>query len=282
MKGRIIMIKILSIHVTPDCNTNPPCPFCYSKPSYDRRLPLEWFYDIPKAARDLGVEQIPVGGGEVTLYPKFLDKFTKLCRNNDIIVNLTTNGTNPIPEKIIKRLGCVSFSLDKYKFTKLDWIDNIKSNLLRSIDIANKNKDMYEKDTPMIGINYLLLDRASLYVLPKVIEIALFKWNVNNIYILQLKNYKVDYTSDDLRKVLYPLVALLGDRILVDDSIHLSLGKKEQCHFGGDFCSIDYNGNVKGCSFSSPIAKIDKPSELKDVILSKFPLESYNKCPYVK
>lgn len=292
-------IKVMAIHIAPDCNMNPHCPFCYmdkEKPSKS----LEWFYDMPLVAKQLGIQQIAIGGGEPTLFPEFLEKFTKLCRSYDIIPNLTTNGINKIPKTILENLGCVSFSFDKYKASRVEWLDKIVEStsfngdvtkldynkpcyhLLDAVDDCLQLKGMWEENNPKVGINYLMIDKQSVYMLSKVIKHFLIDNKVDTLYALQMKNHKIDYTREDLKKVLYPLSLLLGDRLCVDDSVLMSLGKLKQCHRGREFISIDYHGNVKPCSFSEPIAKIDKISDLIQVVKNNYPMQKCTKCEYIK
>ena len=273
------MIDILSIHVTDQCNMNPRCPFCYSI-NHKQRLPLKWFYGIPKVAKELGVKQIPIGGGEVTMYPPFLEKFTKLCRQYGIIPNLTTNGMNKIGINTLANLGCVSFSLDKYKLFTGRWSKSNDNNPLANLIYTSELRVTNERLSSLeIGLNYLVLDKKSLSMLPATLR--QFNYYVDNFYILQPKNVELDYTIEEVKLILYPMILVYDEKIFVDDSFQLALGKKEYCHGGNGFLSLSYDGGVRTCSFAEPIAYIKKPEELKDVINNlKFPLQY--KCKYVK
>lgn len=60
-----------------------------------RLMPVEWLYAIFKQAKELGVSEIiPSTMGEPLLYKHF-DKIINLCKEFDIKLNLTTNGTIP-------------------------------------------------------------------------------------------------------------------------------------------------------------------------------------------
>jgi len=263
--------KVLSLHCTNQCNLR--CRFCYI-PKNKRSKPLNWFLDIPSVARDIGIEQIAIGGGEVTLFPKFLTKLAKRCVENDIIPNLTTNGIKFDPSKIDTSLfGVISFSLDSYKMSHLSY-----HHLRRIISSIQKYPDRDHK--PKIGINYLLLNKRSLYQLPLVIRSL--DDIVDSWYILHLKYHPVDYKRKDLEGVLYLLSPFLRDKLLVDDSIQVILGKKEICNRGRDLVSIDPSGNVKPCSFDSSIGYLNDPRDLKDIVNMYYPMMfDDNRCPYI-
>lgn len=267
-------IKVMSVHVTPDCNLD--CEFCYARDK-DRRLSLDWFMDVPEIAKELGVEQIPIGGGEPTLYQDFLHRFTHRCRDKGILPNLTTNGSIQIKEEVLENIGCVSFSIDLSKIKRVQ-LRSILDNVNRAIMIRKTNMSEF----PRTGINFLLLNSYSLMNLPLMCKTLLIDNDVDYVYVLQPKNVETDISPDLLKKILYPISVLLGDRLLVDDSITLSLGIKDYCHYGDSFCSLYYDGSIRGCSFSEPIAYVNTPSDIIDVIKSKFPLEKRTICPYVK
>jgi len=263
------MITTLSLHITSKCNLN--CPFCY-RIKDNIHTPPNWLLDIPKIARDLGITQIPVGGGEPTFYPKFLDKFTKNCQNNDILPNLTSNGYNilSLSEQTLNRFGCISLSFDKYKIRQIGLTKYTYLIAKLRVKISTVTK---------LGINYLILDRDSLYYLPACINY--FNRRIDYFYILQLKNYPLDYSAKDLKRILYPLIALLGDRIFVDDSIQLFLNKKEYCSRGNELVTLYPDGSICPCSFSTPIAKIKTAQELREIINSYYPLNRTSVCPYL-
>ena len=262
------MPSVLSLHITPDCSLPKRCPFCYELAAkHSKAKPLQWFMDIPTIARDIGVEQAPLGGGEATLNPKQLLCLAAKFRDNDIIPNLTTNGMNRI--KCNNLFGIISFSFDKYKISKIGL-----RNLVKNIKYYKRTN----KETK-IGLNYLLLDKDSLYHLPKAI--GFFNDIIDNFYVLHLKNNPVDYSSNDIKYVLYPLAAIMKDRIFVDDSIQLLLKRKEYCHFGSEMMTIDFDGAIRGCSFAEPFGYLDKVSDLKD-LAAKYPLQRCYKCPYTK
>ncbi len=69
----------------------------FNKTGIRRRLmPKEWLEAIFKEAKELGVKEIiPSTMGEPLLYEHF-ETILKLCKTNDIKLNLTTNGSFPI------------------------------------------------------------------------------------------------------------------------------------------------------------------------------------------
>lgn len=90
-----------------DCNLN--CIMCEEHSQYSkfkeelftktgvkyRRMPSDWISEIFKEAKKLGVKEIiPSTMGEPLLY-KDIDMFFELAKQNNIKINLTTNGTFP-------------------------------------------------------------------------------------------------------------------------------------------------------------------------------------------
>jgi len=251
---------------------NPRCPFCYSLAAKNSK-PLK---------------QIPIGGGEVTQHTDYfyrgwlINELARKCREYDIIPNLTTNGISikNLSSLTLRYFGVISLSFDKYKISRIglrEFIDNI--NYLREIHYWPNKSISNISNIPKIGLNYLLLDRESLFMLPRVIKE--FYNLIDSFYILHLKYYPVDYSKEDLKKVLYPLSVFLGNRLYVDDSIQLKLGKKEYCHRGRELITLFPNGDVKACSFDKPIFRIKEPCELKEVVESYYPMKECNICPYL-
>jgi MoaA/NifB/PqqE/SkfB family radical SAM enzyme len=280
------MTKVLSIHAVDECCMSPRCSFCYMS-KITKTLPLDFFYTIPKVAKEIGIEQIAIGGGELLQpqYVEFLNKFTSICCDYNIIPNMTTNAMRVkevIPDKysipdFIENLGAISVSFDEYKVHTIG-LNNYVSNIMHLREMVDASKDT-EWANPKIGMNYLLMDKKHLSMLPQTINY--FKDYIDTFYILQIKNKKLEYTIEDLKKVLYPLTLLLKDRLCVDDSILLRLGKKEYCHYGQEMISLSYDGGVRGCSFNNPIGYVTKASDLKDIIASNYPLKKCTKCDYL-
>lgn len=263
------MIKVLSLHLTSKCNMNPRCPFCYSKPREDK--PLKWFLDVPKVAAELGVEQMPIGGGEVLSLDgkglRIVNKLLKECEEYSIIPNLTTNGLS-LPESVdYSKLGVISFSFDIYKVKRVT-LRKLVSNIKKAKSYGVK-----------VGLSYLLLDRESLY---RVVSAYLyFEHLIDYFYVLQLKYHRTEYSTKELKDILVPFSLLLNGRVLLDDSIHLRLGLKNRCSRGNEMIALFSDGSVSGCSFDKPISCIDKPSDLAEVVESYYPMKETLTCPFV-
>lgn len=84
--------NLLDVSITNRCNKC--CDFCYRKSTnVGQDIELEDYKLILDNAKDCGVQQIAIGGGEPTLHPQFCD-ILKLTRENGIIPNYSTNGEN--------------------------------------------------------------------------------------------------------------------------------------------------------------------------------------------
>ncbi len=78
------------IEITNKCNLN--CSFCPKTKRAGRTMSAEEFAAVANAVRDRGVNYYLHLMGEPTSHPEF-EKILKICRENKMAVNITTNGT---------------------------------------------------------------------------------------------------------------------------------------------------------------------------------------------
>ena len=188
--------KIVSTLYVPSCNFR--CPYCYN---CDLILHPENFPNISQREIDSFllkrkdfIDGICMSGGEPTLYPDLILYFKNL-KDNDFLIKLDTNGTNPkLLEKIIN-LSLVDYiamdiksSLDFNNYSKATGIKGkvILEKVKDSIELIMNSKIDYEFRTTVV---------PSLHSEEIIIEIAR--------YITRAKKYVLQNFSP-LEKTLNP------------------------------------------------------------------------------
>ena len=84
--------NLLDVSITSRCNRC--CDFCYRQSSWQGKdISFDDYKLIIEHAKDCGVQQIALGGGEPTLHPNFCE-ILKLTKENGIVPNYSTNGDN--------------------------------------------------------------------------------------------------------------------------------------------------------------------------------------------
>ena len=276
--------KVIAIHYGDKCNKNPRCKMCYTNEKCKgTQKDMKWFCNLVPHLKKL-TEQVSIGSyGEPLLYPEFVKSFSKKCKLNNLICNMTTNGL------LIQQVG-------KELFNNLDMVSiSFNNELIKtSKDIGKfwKNVKYLQSTDVRIGCN-LLINKDMFNSSPnsfKEIVDYLFKIGVNNVYALYPKNYKlgVDITR---HKAVYLYLTLKYDGkngkglFVVDDLTKEILEQgydnwKKPCHYSDGIVSISPSGEVFGCSFSNhPILKLNKP---KDILkLNKIKVKQRYKCPYL-
>ena len=104
--------ELLDLSITSYCERC--CDFCYrsANPS-GTHMPLRDIATIVKQAKDVGVLQIALGGGNPNQHPQFVDVL-RIIRENGIIPSFTSNGTgltNEVLEATKKYCGAMALSL---------------------------------------------------------------------------------------------------------------------------------------------------------------------------
>lgn len=260
-------IKCLSLHIDNTCNLN--CPFCYIDKSIHQGLTPSYLEKIPSVCKELGIEQIAIGGGEPFLFDN-LRSFIHICNENDIIANITTNG-NFIEIKnknFCVHADLISSSIDNYKLQYISIGQHIEnSKLMRALSPRTK-----------IGFNILLdnYTQKNLYSLINKLEPY-----CDYFYLLQMKNHKSILKKKIVKKIL-ALSVLFGDKVLVDDSIRLSLGYSDRCGRGINMVSLHPDKSIRPCSFSKPIGYANEPEDIISIVKDNYPLEPTRKCMFIK
>lgn len=259
------MIEVLSLHYTNECTRK--CSNCYmgdkTRPSRD----FEFFLPFASIAKTLGIKQITLGGGEPSLFPKFVSKFSNLCRNNDIILNMTTNGDGFTQDtvKFFTDLTLVSFSIDKYKIHNME---DLRS-LFEKMCIAREAG-------LMVGANIQLDSFIIDHLYDMLGELFQF---CDRIYLLQPKPNRFHYNSNFKKKL--QTARLLFTHVYVDESLSMRLGLSEACGRGRKIISVNYAGGVSRCSFDKDFAILDKPQDLIQVVQKNYPFSKTTQCPFI-
>ncbi len=185
---------LLDVAITNRCNRE--CDFCYRQSKingYD--MPIEDYTFLLTQAKQCGVQQIAIGGGEPTLHPNFID-ILRLTSENGIMPNYSTNADHLTDEMLIatkKYCGAIAVSIyeniDSYKDTIERIVDfGIIVNLhmiLRSdlisyyVDILKNPPQWLKKVNAIIFLNYKPAD-----------GVVCFKRLIHHDMSKSLKTYK--------------------------------------------------------------------------------------------
>jgi len=254
--------RVVSLHFTNRCNLS--CPFCYVN-TIEVKPTIFWL-KLVHILGDMGIEQVAIGGGEPFLFPAFLKDFCKLCAAYGIVTSITSNATLIIPESLEKlETAMISLSIDEHKLQH------------NSLEHYMKTLRMISSYGIETGINYLITSNKYFKELSTIME-HLDEY-VDNYHILQLKQVPNPVSVKLLQ--LLKVFAIKSKKIYVDDSIALDINIREKCRHGSELISIHPDGSVSPCSFSSPIGKLEKPSDLVNIVEKYYSMNGYNKCPYV-
>lgn len=162
--------ELLDIAITNWCDKG--CSFCYRDSSKEgKHMKIEDFEEILRQAKEAGVFQIALGGGNPNQHPQFTEMLKLAREKYGIVPSYTTNGkgmTKDVIEATRKYCGAVAVSLyNPYnEFKKcIDLLvkNNIKTNIhyvlsSKSVDSAidlltNKENDL-SKINAIIFLNY--------------------------------------------------------------------------------------------------------------------------------
>lgn len=104
--------ELLDIAVTGWCDYG--CPFCYRKSTTaGSHMPIESYREVLRQARDLGVMQVALGGGNPNQHPEFSEILRATWVDFGIVPNYTTNGRGLSDEVLVstqKYCGAVAVS----------------------------------------------------------------------------------------------------------------------------------------------------------------------------
>lgn len=104
--------NLLDVSITNRCNRC--CDFCYRHSNLlGEDITLEDYQIVIENAKECGVQQIAIGGGEPTIHPDFCE-ILEMTRINGIIPNYSTNGQN-LTDRILRytknNCGAVAISI---------------------------------------------------------------------------------------------------------------------------------------------------------------------------
>ena len=123
--------NLLDVSITNRCNRN--CDFCYRQSHINGEdISVDDYKLIIKQAKDCGVQQIAIGGGEPTIHPEFVE-ILRITKENGIIPNYSTNGDNlndTILDYTQKYCGAIAISI-------YDNISNYESIVLKLTEHYN-------------------------------------------------------------------------------------------------------------------------------------------------
>ena len=277
MKSETKRFSVIALHTHTECNLH--CSFCYrTQTKREDQYDFKFFEDLIPHLNKY-TEQVSIGGGEPFYFPKELIKLTKICEDNGLVANVTTNGTllknktDSELKKLLKHVTLLSISMDKEK---------IKSST-DAIDYFDLVKRIKKLDLCQVGTNLLVskdIDPKKLYI----IVTGLLK-EVDRVYTLYPKNIIGPDITDKNMKLTYQLLTLSNEHFYVDDLTNMILKEekysdwKHPCHYG-KILSIDEVGNVKGCSFESEsLFKMVAPEDIKK--LDELEIEERMACPFL-
>jgi radical SAM protein with 4Fe4S-binding SPASM domain len=188
---------LLDVSITNRCERQ--CDFCYRKSQsrgYD--MPIEDYAFLLSQAKQCGVQQIAIGGGEPTLHPNFID-FLEQTVESGIIPNYSTNADYLSDEVLIatkKHCGAMAVSIygniENYK-DAIERISNfgivvnlhmiLRSDLISSYTTFLKNPPKWlDKVNAIIFLNYKPADGKTELCLnrtPKDVLVEFFHFVAN-------------------------------------------------------------------------------------------------------
>jgi hypothetical protein len=293
--------KVISIHYTTECPMN--CPFCYKKrTAKEDEKPLEFWYELVPYLSGL-TTQIALGGGEPFTNMEFIKKFGKVCKENGLLFNITSNGkllknlSNKELKSLLKDVTMISLSYDSFKVKdakeKAEYFD-----LVRRIKNACRNvTGKVQRKGVQVGCNLLIENnffrrtggKTSAKFLPKFITLVdeLFEKGIDRVFALYPKN--ISNPPDILKfKKVYVYLTRKYPHFYIDDLTKMILEKGKwkdwdtPCHYFKDLISINEKGEIFGCSFDDgkkPLLKLKKP---KDILkINKIQGKERFSCPYL-
>lgn len=269
MKG---LLNVVSIHFTNKCNLN--CSFCYVSKG-KKTLDKKFFLGLPKYLKHI-TEQVALGGGEPTLFPDYIRDFSKNCKKEGLICNVTTNGreisnwNTSFIKEIFKDVTMVSISCDKEKMDNGGFDKFVKAIIkLKSCNVRLGCNVIVEKE---------FFNRGWLIV-PSLFDIG-----IERVFLL----YPKKFAGEDITKYgsAYQALSKRFKHLYVDDLtkkiIEEGYSWKTPCHWGKSILSIDYLANVYGCSFDpleDKLLELEKPNDI--LKLKDIKTRRRYECPYL-
>lgn len=202
--------ELLDISITNYCEKG--CAFCYRQSNTEgEAMPLALYADIIKQAKDLGVVQVALGGGNPNQHPQFIE-ILRLTRKHGIIPTYTTNGqgmNDEIYNVTQECCGAIAVSwYEPYEYAK----QVIRECVVRGIKVNV----------------HFMLDRFSIREAIRMLKDK--EAILNSINALLFLNYKPIHSSLD-----QCLIDNAELREFLDEVINCSV-----CKVGFDSCLISY------------------------------------------
>lgn len=266
--------KVISIHFCSDCNLQ--CPICYRGKREGIPKPISFFKELIPYISEL-TDQASFGGGEPFLHPGAIMALGRECKKNGILMNVTTNGTQPMKPEHVKDIEMVSVSFDKYKRPRI-------KDLARYAETVRQLK----KHT-RVGTN-LLIDKDMMKrkeTFPMLVKWLFDDVGVERIFALYPKNW--EFIDIIPLTDIYAALTTMYPHFYVDDLSNMILREqrysdwKKPCHYGEDIISINEFGEVTGCSFDGPekaVLNLNRPEDILEI--KNIKMEERHSCPYLK
>jgi radical SAM protein with 4Fe4S-binding SPASM domain len=161
--------ELLDISLSNFCERE--CDFCYRKSNkFGKFMSLDDYKNIIEQAKNVGVLQVALGGGNPNQHPQFT-QILRVTRDHNIIPSYTTNGqgmTDDIYAATKESCGALAVSwyepyVDAREVIKQAGHYGIKTNihfllnkntLPRAIELMEKNEDILDKINALIFLNY--------------------------------------------------------------------------------------------------------------------------------
>lgn len=238
----------------------------------------ELFLGLPRYLKDV-TDQVALGGGEPTFYPKLVQQFAQECKDYDLTCNLTTNGflfrdwDDKKIERFCENLTMVSVSLDQAKYKNwsggYEYLEACRKVQKHSLVGCNL---LIDQDSFVNGNLIRLVDRLFEKGLDRVF--ALYPKNIQAVDILPHENYYLYLSSKHSKFYVDDLTFKILDEGKYGDW-------SEPCHYGKDIISINEKGQLSGCSFSDDFKlTLEKPGDILKV--NDICFEDRFSCPYLK
>lgn len=269
---------VIALHPWVECNLK--CSFCYRNKNQEGQLRFEFFKElIPYLGKY--TNQVAIGGGEPFFFPEQIKELTRLCKENGMIANITSNGKLLMPmdderlKDLLQYTTMLSLSFDGEKIkTKEDVEDYFK--LVNRISNGKMCR---------VGCNLLIDDLMMVSPQRFIGIVGSIMRRVERVFALYPKNFEgPDILKPEIRGA-YFVLSKMYEHFYVDDLTNKILAEKSYgkwkhpCHFG-ELLSIDEIGAVRGCSFDKePLLTLEKPEDINKIDNIEIP-KRYN-CPYL-
>lgn len=205
--------ELLDISITNWCEKS--CEICYrSSNMQGKHMKLNDYEDILIQARDMGVAQIALGGGNPNQHPDFCS-FLKLTRNYGIVPNYTTNGrglSKDILRASKKNCGAVAIS---YHEPINEFINGLR--LLVSNDIKT-------------NVHFVLTNDSITKAIKWINEIPDFLKGINAVIFLNYKPIGREKNEN----------LMLNQSKIVEEFCEVISQKELPFKIGFDSCSISF------------------------------------------